>query len=56
MKPSKYIKLFEVFESKVPNHSLNIVTEYADDGDLSEKIKIVISPNHKFLIILPKFV
>ena len=34
------IKLFEVFESKVPNHSLNIVTEYADDGDLSEKIKL----------------
>ena len=34
------IKLYEVFESKVPNHTLNIVTEYADGGDLSEKIKL----------------
>ena len=33
------IKLFEVFDSKVPKHTLNIVTEYADDGDLAEKIK-----------------
>ena len=33
------IKLFEFFDSKVPKHTLNIVTEYADDGDLSEKIK-----------------
>ena len=38
------IKLFEVFESKKPKQSLNIVTEYADDGDLSEKIK---SQNNK---------
>ena len=38
------IKLFEAFESKVPKHTLNIVTEYADDGDLSEKIK---SQNNK---------
>ena len=33
------IKLFEVIESTVPKHTLNIVTEYADGGDLSEKIK-----------------
>ena len=33
------IKLFEVFDSKKPKHTLNIVTEYADGGDLSEKIK-----------------
>ena len=38
------IKLFEAFESKVPKHTLNIVTEYADGGDLSEKIK---SQNNK---------
>ena len=38
------IKLFEFFESKVPKHTLNIVTEYADGGDLSEKIK---SQNNK---------
>ena len=34
------IKLFEVFDSQKPKHTLNIVTEYADDGDLSEKIKL----------------
>ena len=33
------IKFFEVFESKVPKLTFNIVTEYADGGDLSEKIK-----------------
>ena len=38
------IKLFEVFDSKKPKHTLNIVTEYADGGDLSEKIK---SQNNK---------
>ena len=38
------IKLFEVFDSQKPKHTLNIVTEYADDGDLSEKIK---SQNNK---------
>ncbi len=38
------IKLFEVFDSKIPKHTLNIVTEYADGGDLSEKIK---SQNNK---------
>ena len=38
------IKFFEVFDSKVPKHALNIVTEYADGGDLSEKIK---SQNNK---------
>ena len=38
------IKLFEVFDSQKPKHTLNIVTEYADGGDLSEKIK---SQNNK---------
>ena len=38
------IKLFEFFDSKVPKHTLNIVTEYADGGDLAEKIK---SQNNK---------
>ena len=38
------IKFFEVFDSKIPKHTLNIVTEYADGGDLSEKIK---SQNNK---------
>jgi serine/threonine protein kinase len=33
------IKYFEVFESKSPKLAFNIVTEYADGGDLSEKIK-----------------
>ena len=33
------IKLLEVFETKTPKHIINIVQEYADGGDLSEKIK-----------------
>ena len=33
------IKFFEIFKSSTPKLSLNIVTEYADGGDLSEKIK-----------------
>jgi NIMA (never in mitosis gene a)-related kinase len=33
------IKFFEFFESKTPQQTFNIVTEYADGGDLSEKIK-----------------
>ena len=33
------IKLYEVFDAKQPKHSLNLVKEYADDGNLSEKIK-----------------
>ena len=33
------IKFYDVFESKKPKHMINIVTEYADGGDLSEKIK-----------------
>ena len=33
------IKFIEFFESPKPNPTLNIVQEYADGGDLSEKIK-----------------
>ena len=33
------IKFFEFFESTKPKQTFNIVTEYADGGDLSEKIK-----------------
>ena len=33
------IKFLEVFTSPKPKETLNIVTEYADGGDLSEKIK-----------------
>ena len=33
------IKFFEFFESSKPKLTFNIVTEYADGGDLSEKIK-----------------
>ena len=33
------IKFYEVFMSPKPQHTLNIVTEYADGGDLSQKIK-----------------
>ena len=33
------IKFFKFFESKTPQQTFNIVTEYADGGDLSEKIK-----------------
>ena len=36
---SNIIKFIEVFISKKPKTSLNIVTEYADGGDLGEKIK-----------------
>ena len=32
------IKFFEAFETKTPKLSFNIITEYADGGDLSEKI------------------
>ena len=38
------IKLYEVFYAKMPKHSLNLIREYADDGNLSEKIK---SQNNK---------
>ena len=34
------IKFIEFFESPKPKPALNIVTEYADGGDLSEKIKM----------------
>ena len=34
------IKFIEFFESPKPRPTLNIVTEYADGGDLSEKIKM----------------
>ena len=34
------IKFIEFFESPKPKPALNIVTEYADGGDLSEKIKL----------------
>ena len=33
------IKFFEAFKTKTPKLSFNIITEYADGGDLSEKIK-----------------
>ena len=42
------IKFYDVFESKKPKHMINIVTEYADGGDLSEKIKIIILVNLKY--------
>ena len=42
------IKFFEVFESKKPKHMINIVTEYADGGDLSEKIKERKNKNNNF--------
>ena len=35
---SYIIKFYDFFESKKPKHMINIVTEYADAGDLSEKI------------------
>ena len=38
------IKLYDLFEVKLPKHGLNLVIEYADDGNLSEKIK---SQNNK---------
>ena len=42
------IKFFEVFESKKPKQMINIVTEYADGGDLSEKIKERKNKNNYF--------
>ena len=42
------IKFFEVFESNIPKHMVNIVTEYADGGDLSEKIKEKKNKNNNF--------
>ena len=42
------IKFFEVFESNKPKHMVNIVTEYADGGDLSEKIKEKKNKNNNF--------
>ena len=42
------IKFYDVFESKKPKHMINIVTEYADGGDLSEKIKEKKNNNENF--------
>ena len=42
------IKFYDVFESKKPKHMINIVTEYADGGDLSEKIKEKKNKNSNF--------
>ena len=42
------IKFYDLFESKKPKHSINIVTEYADGGDLSEKIKERKNKNNNF--------
>ena len=42
------IKFYDVFESKKPKHMINIVTEYADAGDLSEKIKERKNNNNNF--------
>ncbi len=42
------IKFYDLFESEKPKHSINIVTEYADGGDLSEKIKERKNKNNNF--------
>ena len=42
------IKFYDVFESKKPKNMFNIVTEYADGGDLSEKIKERKNKNNNF--------
>ena len=42
------IKYYDVFKSKKPKHMINIVTEYADGGDLSEKIKERKNKNENF--------
>ena len=42
------IKLYEAFLSKYPNKKLNLITEYADGGDLSNKINQMKERN-KFL-------
>ena len=42
------IKFYDVFESKKPKHMINIVTEYADGGDLSEKKKKKKNKNNNF--------
>ena len=36
---SNIIKFIDVFKKSKPNNTLNIVTEYADDGDLNQKIE-----------------
>ena len=53
------IKFKEVFILRKPNEALNIVTEFADGGDLSQKIeqqKKNLFQNLKYWIILFKFV
>ena len=42
------IKFYDLFESKKPKNMINIVTEYADGGDLSEKIKERKNKNNYF--------